>query len=222
MLGPSTSWSSETKASESQCRENQHFTFRRSFLVPKSKQGAKKPSMSMYSWGLADTTGYRIQPWYSQSFEAVGQSLLVRVRALEVWGTAWGLLFGELLFTNLPGLWEGNCQSTNINFPKNVPQNRQVHFYVKSSIGLSCLTQHVTQTDTNYPSSTRAYWSHERVDGYLEAPSRDWSHAWPGADLPIKVTKFHLKPPSQVGKFPQQLNGFTPSLPRICHEILFL
>ena len=157
----------------------------------------------MYSWGLADTTGYRIQP----IFEAVGQSLLVRVRALEAWGTAWGLLFGELLFTNLPGLWEGNCQSTNINFPKKCSTkypsflfgkirqidtcpNRQVHFYVKSSIGLSCLNQHVTQNDTNYPSSTRAYWSHGRVDEYLEAPSRDWSHAWPGADFPLKLPSF--------------------------------
>ena len=43
-------------------RKSTKLTFLRSFRKYQNflNQGAKKPSMSMYSWGLADTTGYSL------------------------------------------------------------------------------------------------------------------------------------------------------------------
>ena len=101
--------------------------------------------------------------------------------------------------------------------------NRQVHFYVKSSIGLSCLSDstHHNLTQTIPHRLVPIDLMKELMD-ILKLPAAIEVMHDLVADLPIEVTKFHLKPPSQVGKFPQQLNGFTPSLPRICHEILFL
>ena len=83
---------------------------------------------------------------------------------------------------------------------------------------LAYLTQHVTpHTDTNssYLSLIlpRAYWSHGRVDEYLEVPSRDWSHAWPGFSQlrqnPLTVPMEVQQPHSQRKASFDRLRGLT-------------